>query len=229
MKTSVIVTSFNNTFLSAHMTMACVRQINMSTDSEDYELILVDPVPSKGTHVPVRDDYHVLKIDKWLKPDPDPGYAACVNLGAENAEGEYLAFVQNDAFVMEGWLTGICKYLDNGYDLIWPCQIPRTRADVLAIEKRDWFDPLSLHGWRDEGLFVIKKKAWEKVGGYDPTLSILVQREFLTRMEASGIKWADINKVRYIHLMAGTNTQLMQSDPDEYDAKIKKDADKLND
>ena len=64
MKTSCIVTSYNNTFLSAHMTMACVRQINMSTDSEDYELILVDPVPSKGTHVPVRDDYHVLKIDK---------------------------------------------------------------------------------------------------------------------------------------------------------------------
>ena len=142
MKASVIVTSINNTHVSAHMTMSCVRNITAYTEPENYELILVDPVCQP--HFPMRDDYHVLKIDKWLKPDPDPGYATCVNLGAKEAIGDYLFFVQNDAFVQEGWMEGILEYLDRsdgrGYDLIWPDQIPSTREYVKETFKRDLFD-----------------------------------------------------------------------------------------
>ena len=226
MKASVIVTSINNSHLAAHITMACLRDITLYTNPKDYELILVDPVCDN--YNPPRDDYKVLKIDKWLKPDPDPGYAACVNLGAKEAKGDYLFFVQNDAFVNEGWLDGILKYLENGYDLVWPDQIPRTRADVLEIEKRDWFDEKSLHGWNDEGLFAISRKAWDLSGGYNPEFSLLVQKEFLGRIGGMDIKRVDINKVRYTHLMAGSNLTLMEDNPQEYERRMTKDAEVLN-
>ncbi len=220
MKVSIIVTSFNNTHTSCHMTMACLANITAYTDPEDYELILVDPVCKP--HFDPRDDYKVLKIDKWLKPNPDPGYASCVNLGAKEAQGEYLVFVQNDAFVQEGWLRGLLKYLENGYDLVWPDQTPRSREYILKTYKADWFDDESLHGWNDEGIFAISKKAWEKVGGYKDGMSLLVQKEFLAR--AGELKKVDINKVRFTHIMAATNLQLLDSDAKAYDEKMTKDA-----
>ena len=226
MKVSIIVTSYNNTHFSCHMTMACLANITAYTDPGDYELILVDPV--SNPHFDPRDDYKVLKIDKWLKPNPDPGYASCINLGAKEAIGEYLVFVQNDAFVEREWLPGLLTYLENGYDLVWPDQTPRSREYIKATEKADWFDNESLHGWRDEGIFAISRIAWDKTGGYKDGMTLLAQKEFLDRVGKIGLNWVDINKVRFTHIMAATNLQLLDSDAKAYDRKMNKDADILN-
>ena len=226
MKVSIIVTSYNNTHFSCHMTMACLANIAAYTDPKNYELILVDP--KSDPHFDPRDDYKVLKIDKWLRPDPDPGYASCLNLGAKKAKGKYLIFIQNDAFVERDWLPGLLKYLENGYDLVWPDQTPRSFEYVEQTKKADWFDDESLHGWRDEGIFAISKEAWDKVGGYKDGFSLLAQREFLQRAGQMGIKWVDINKVRFTHIMAATNLQLLDTDAKAYDDKMRKDAEVLN-
>lgn len=226
MKVSIIVTSYNNTHFTNHMTMACLANIAAYTNPKDYELILVDPI--SDPHFDPRDDYKVLKIDKWLKPNPDPGYASCINLGAKEAKGKYLVFIQNDAFVERDWLPGILKYLQNGYDLVWPDQTPRSYEYVQKTKKAGWFDQESLHGWRDEGIFAISKEAWNRVGGYKDGFSLLAQREFLERIGNLGIKWVDINKVRFTHIMAATNLQLLDSDAKAYDNKMKRDADILN-
>ncbi len=227
MKVSIIVSSYNNTIVSKHMTQACLANITAYTDPKLYELILVDPV-SDPHFAPVDyDPYKVLKIDKWLKPNPDPGYASCLNLGAREAEGKYLVFVQNDAFVERGWLEGLLKYLEK-YDLVWPDQTPRSYEDVQRIDKLDWFDDEALHGWRDEGIFAISKEVWDKVGGYRDGFTLLAQREFLDRVGQTDIKWVDICKVRFTHLMAGSNVQLQLNKPKEYEKRMKKDADKLN-
>src|SRR3990167_5274739 len=228
MKVSIIVTSMNNTIISKHMTQACLANIAAYTDPKDYELILVDPVSTPHWDPSDYDNYKVLKIDKWLKPNPDPGYASCINLGAKEATGEYLVFVQNDAFVERGWLDGILKYLENGYDLVWPDQTPRSFEDIQRIDKLDWFEGEALHGWRDEGIFAISREAWEKVGGYEDGFTLLAQKEFLKRVGKSDIKYVDINKVRFTHLMAGSNVQLQQNQPLEYNQRMKKDADILN-
>ena len=90
----------------------------------------------------------------------------------------------------------------------------------------DWFEEDALHGWRDEGIFAIKKEVWEKVGGYRDGFTLLAQAEFLKRLQ--GIKFVDICKVRFTHLMAGSNVQLQLDNPKEYDKRMRKDADKLN-
>ena len=226
MKTSVIVTSFNSTIISKHMTQACLANIIAYTKPKDYELILVDPICETYFTPNDYEPYGVIKVDKWLRPDPDPGYASCLNLGAKKAKGEYLVFVQNDAFVERGWLEGLLKYLENGYDLVWPDQTPRSYEDVQRIDRLDWFDEEALHGWRDEGIFAMTKKAFDKVGGYKDGFTLLAQREFLERI--TDIKMVDICKVRFTHLMAGSNVQLQFDNPKEYNSRMKKDADKLN-
>ena len=228
MRASIIVTSFNNTIVSKHMTQACLANITAYTDPKDYELILIDPVCEPHFGPSDYDNYHVINIDKLLRPDPDPGYAACINLGAKEAEGKYLVFVQNDAFVERDWLNGILRYLEGGYDLVWPDQTPRSYEDIQRIDKLDWFDDEALHGWRDEGIFAISKEAWDRVGGYTDGFTLLAQKEFLERAGQVDIKWVDINKVRFTHLMAGSNVQLQLDKPEEYNQRMKKDADQLN-
>ena len=227
-KVSIICTSYNNTIISKHMTQACLANITAYTDPKLYELILVDPKSDPHFSPTDYDNYHAIKIDKWLKPDPDPGYASCLNLAAKEAEGEYLVFVQNDAFVEKGWLEGLLKYLEGGYDLVWPDQTPRTYEDIQRIDKLDWFEDAALHGWRDEGIFAIKKEVWDKVGGYKDGFSLLAQREFIERSGQFNIKWVDICKVRFTHMMAGSNVQLQLDDPKEYDKRMRKDAKILN-
>lgn len=224
--TSIVLTCLNNSRFNAHMSMASIAAITKFTDPEDYELIVVDP----ESKYPIRDDYHVLKIDKWLKPSPDPGYTACMNLGAKKAKGEYIVFMQNDVFVHEGWLSNLRLYLESGlYDVVWPDQVPRDREYVLASYKRNHFDTEAMKGSRDAGLFMITKKGFEKTGGWDEDLGLLAEKDFyLNKVNGAGLRWTDTNKVIITHIMAGTNLQLLDSNPEEYDRRMDKDAKKTN-
>src|SRR3990167_11286650 len=110
-KVSIIFCLFDFSRTLRHMTMASLANIRRFTDDEDYELILVDNVPV----FPIRDDYFVLRLeDMKIKTNKkDHGYYKSLNEGAKLAKGKYLCFIQPDVFVHEGWLDGLCHYLDN--------------------------------------------------------------------------------------------------------------------
>ena len=208
------------------MTMTCIDCVGKYTNPDEYELIVVDPEPSEA----IRDDYKVLPKFKHLKPSPDPDYAACMNLGAKEAKGEYLVFLQNDVFVHEGWLPGLRQYLDSGkWRVVYPDQSPRNRQYVLDSYTRDPFHPESLTGSRDAGLMMITREAFDKVGGWDDDLSLLAERDMYERLGKAGILWTDTNKVLITHIMGATNWVQHHNDPEGYDKRMQKDAKKLND
>lgn len=223
--TSIILTCKIRNKAECHMTMTCIDCIGKYTDIDDYELIVVDPEPSE----PIRDDYHVLPKYKHLMPSPDPDYADCMNLGAKEAKGEYLVFMQNDVFVNERWLPCIRQYLESGeFDVVFPDQVPRTRKYVLDSYKRDPFHPDSLKGGRDAGLMMITRAAFDKVGGWGNGFSLLAEREMYERIGKYNIRWTDTNKVFITHIMGGTNWKQLHDDPDGYNMRMQKDAERLN-
>ena len=59
---SIILTSFNNTIISKHMTQACLANITAYTDPSLYELILIDPVSKPHWDHSDYDQYKVIKI-----------------------------------------------------------------------------------------------------------------------------------------------------------------------
>lgn len=218
--TSIILTCFNNSRFNAHMSMACIANITKFTDPEDYELIVMNPI----SKFPIRDDYNVLKVDKYFNLPNDPGYTACMNLGAQSAKGEYLVFIQNDVFVHEGWLPSLRQYIEQGYDAVFPDQVPRSREYVKATYDRHPFDPESMKGGRDAGLMMITKKHFEEIGRWDENLSLLAEQDLYKRLG----KWTDTNKVIITHIMAGTNLQLLDNDPESYNHKMEEDAKRTN-
>jgi GT2 family glycosyltransferase len=201
--------------------MDCVSKY---TNPDEFELIVVDPEPSEA----IRDDYGFLPKYNHLQPSPDPGYAACMNLGAKEAKGEILVFLQNDVFVHEGWLSGLRQYVENGFDVVFPDQVPRTRQYILDSYEREPFDPLAMMGGRDAGLMMITKEMFERVGGWDPELSILAERDMYERLGFIKCKWTDTNKVQITHIMGASNWKLLADDPDEYNRRMDFDANKLN-
>lgn len=223
--TSIIMTCKIRNKTECHMTMTAIDCIGKYTNPDEYELIVVDPEPSE----PIRDDYHVLKIDKHLTPSPDPDYSSCMNLGAKEAKGDYLVFIQNDVFVSEGWLSGLRQYIELGhYDIVFPDQVPRDRQYILDSYQRSVFDPESLKGSRDAGLIMMTREIFNKVEGWPEDMSILVESEMYRRLGAVGAKWTDTNKVQITHIMGASNWKQHADNREEYDRRMGKDAERLN-
>lgn len=229
MKTSVIVSCFNNTKTAAHMSMLCIDHIRKFTDEGEYKLVVIDPTPK----YPIRDDYKTLfegkKDYNHVKLDQDPGYTKGMNLGAQyNQDCEILVFLQNDVFVREGWLKDLRWYIENGWDAVWPDQVPRDRQYVLDTYERKMDDPESLKGGRDAGLLMITRDAFNRTGGWNEELSLLAEKDFFGRMKKGNVNATDTNKVLITHIMAATNLDLLVNNPDEYNRRMGADADKLN-
>ena len=227
MKVSIIVSCFNNTRTATHMSMLCLDHIRKFTDPP-YQLIVVDPVPK----FPIRDDYKTLGLENdpdtiWAKFPTDIGYTAGMNKGAELATGEVLVFIQNDVFVREHWLPDLLWYIKDGWDVVFPDQVPRSREYVKESYTREHSNEFAKKGGRDAGLMMITKSAFDKVK-WNPELSLLAERDFYERMSKAGIRWIDTNKVLITHIMAATNLEILDTNPNEYEKRMTKDAEAMN-
>jgi len=218
--TTVIVIGYHETRLSAHMTMLCLANITKYTDTEDYELILIEDIPVFA----VRDDYHVLKIDKHIILDEKTSYSKKINLAAAQANGEYLAIIQNDVFVWEGWLKNLRWYLENGYgEAIIPAQFPCTRQAILDSYAMSLEEGLN-QGARDACMIYITAEAFKKTGGFNPDLQILQEADFYDRMSKAGVIQITTNKVQVSHMTLGTHYQDMA----EFERKLHHDSEIQN-
>lgn len=219
-KASIILTAYIQSKFQAHMTMACIANITKFTNPEEYELIVM----SDSEKWPIRDDYHVLKIDKYIKTEGE-SYTKAMNHGAKEASGDILVFLQNDVFVHEDWLPELRKYLSSDiYEAVFPDQVPRDRQYVKDTYTRSSFERDSLQGSRDAGLLMITKNAFERTGGWNEDLTLLCEKDFYQRMGKANVKWTDTNKVMITHIMAATNLDRLENKPEEYDAMMRHDA-----
>lgn len=218
MQTSIIMTAHIQTPMQAHMTMAAIANVTRYTPEDEYEFILMDA----DNKFPVRDDYHVLKIDNHVYTKL--GYTASMNEGARLAMGDILVFMQNDVFVWEGWLPKLRWYIDNHFaDAMFPDQCPRDRK---FVEQSYLLDDISAmkFGSRDAGLLMITKEAFAKTGGWNKDLSLLAEKDFYERMGKAGVTYKDTCKVLITHIMAATNLDLLNTNLEEYNRRMDHDA-----
>lgn len=221
--TTIIMTSYNQTLWQSQMTMASVANVTRYTEPEEYELILM----SDSEKFTVRDDYKVLKIDRYERTEGF-NYTKSMNEGAKLAKGDYLVFLQNDVFVHEGWLPDLRYYLEKGIsECIWPDQMPRSRVFVKQSYSMS-YDIAMQFGSRDAGLMMITKKAFQRTGGWDEELTLLAERDFYNRLAMASVVTKDTCKVMVTHIMAASNLYRMAVNPEEYNNMMRKDAKKLN-
>lgn len=219
-KVSIICTAYNQTAVSAHITMACLANITKYTDPEDYELILIEDIPK----FPVRDDYGVLKIDNHIVLNEYTNYTVKMNLAAKEAKGKYLCFIQNDVFVWEGWLNAFFYYFDNNLsECMIPDQFPRTRAYIKTARSMTYEQGLG-RGHKEDCMYFMTAAVFKRIGGWNEDLRALIQDDFYRRCTEANVRVDSTNKVQVTHITLATHYQDMA----EFDKKLHHDTQILN-
>lgn len=105
MKVSFIIPVYNQ----IELTLRCIETLQQSVRSYDYEIIIVDDCSDSETS----EKLETLQNDriKLITNSSNLGYAKSNNIGAQNAQGEFLVLANNDLEFPNGWLEPILKGL----------------------------------------------------------------------------------------------------------------------
>lgn len=99
---SIVVLNWNN----LKLTQRCVQSIRQYT-AVPYELVLVDNGSEEGGSA----SYMSQAADTAILNETNIGFSAAFNQGLERARGEYIAFLNNDTVLPEGWATTLVQTL----------------------------------------------------------------------------------------------------------------------
>jgi GT2 family glycosyltransferase len=153
--------------------------------SAALEVILVDNASSDGSLQLAQEQLPGLRLLPQLR---NLGFAPACNIGARAAQGEYLAFLNNDARVPPDWLQALTAPLQNAPDdlacvastlLSWDGRLidfvggalnPGGRA--FQVDQGLPYDPTHYREARDllfacGGAMLIRRRVYLEVGGFD--------------------------------------------------------------
>jgi|CXWL01.1.fsa_nt_gi GT2 family glycosyltransferase len=104
-RTSVVIPVFNN----ADFTFQCLRSLLSEIDLRSTEIIVVNDCSTDETHALLslfRNKVRVVNNEK------NSGFGETCNHGASVARGRYLVFLNNDTWVLRGWLDELEKTIE---------------------------------------------------------------------------------------------------------------------
>jgi GT2 family glycosyltransferase len=111
LKISVIIVNYNG----LKYLKTCFDSIAKSSyPFEKMEAIMVDNKSGDGSIDFVKASYPWVNV---LSLDTNYGFAMANNIGAKNAKGEYLVFLNNDAVVTPNWLNSLVDTMEKDSDI----------------------------------------------------------------------------------------------------------------
>jgi GT2 family glycosyltransferase len=162
---SVIIPSYR----SAATIAACLVALTRQRDAPPYEIIVVDSSPDATPEI-IRQQFPQAQLIH-LGQQTDP--AAARNLGAQQARGALLAFIDSDCIAPPNWLAQLCARLQAGYDAVGGA-IANANDDALAswasylCEFREFLPGGSAHDTLNLtlGNAAYRRSAFEATGGF---------------------------------------------------------------
>lgn len=150
----------------------------------NYEIIVVDNGSSDGSPAFVRENFPTVRL---IDAGENLGFAGGNNLGAQHANGKYLAFINPDMTVEPDWLFSLVEELENNPD------VGMATSKILMLPEPDKINTCGndvhfagfgfLRGWEQSaddamtknedvcsvsgGAFLVEKTFFESIGGFD--------------------------------------------------------------
>lgn len=107
---SIIIPSYR----AAATIRACLTALRDQQIDQPYEIIVVDSSPDESVVLAARLFPAVQVIHLPSQTDP----ALARNIGAQQAQGDYLAFIDADCIAAPDWLRRLVATLEHGYDAV---------------------------------------------------------------------------------------------------------------
>jgi GT2 family glycosyltransferase len=174
----------------------CLQSLGEASTA-DIEIILVDNASSDGSAGRVATEFPEIHL---VRCPTNIGFGAGNNLGASLAKGEYLAFLNPDTVVEQGWLEALIKALEGDP------QLGLVTSKILLLQSPDQINtcgndvhisgltlcrgmgkPRSSFNLPEEvaavsgAAFVIRRALFEALGGFDA--------DFFLYMEDTDLSW----------------------------------------
>jgi GT2 family glycosyltransferase len=190
----------------------CLTSLLRFTAYDDFEVILVDSgSQEKRTH----DYYERLAADSRVRIVPSSGafnYSAANNLGASQASGDFLLFLNNDIEILEPeWLTELVRWAERpdigavGAKLLYPDGRVQHAGIILGITGHAghifWGAPEGTGGpfgsveWYRNysaitgACLMVRRQRFEEVGGFDESYQLVFSDvELGVRLRAHGYR-----------------------------------------
>jgi len=171
----------------------CVKSIRERTEYEYYELIILDD----GSPNPDVYEYIRRVADVALRHEKNEGIAKSRNDLIEAARGEYICFVDSDAVVFPGWLTGLVETL-----AVHP------KIGIVSALPSSFMNLYVNLGLDEDGLISVetifttcalyRRKMFEIYGGFDEDLwNMQSDLDFGLRVNAAG-EWRMVVNPRVV-------------------------------
>lgn len=142
-------------------------------------------VASFATHAP----FEVTYVDGASIESKSAG--ASRNFGSRGASSTYLAFLDDDDVWAPEFLSAALEAIDStGADLVvaWTWHVRGARRDA-GLSIRSHLEPTEILG-KNPGLtgsnFVVRREIYERIGGFDETLRVANDHDFLIRFLDAG-------------------------------------------
>jgi GT2 family glycosyltransferase len=91
-----------------HLTLQCLRALQVNTDVTAYEVIVINDASSDWTKSALAN----VRGVKVINVKDNLGYLRATNLGISVARGKYVALLNNDTIPLSGWLDRLVEQLD---------------------------------------------------------------------------------------------------------------------
>lgn len=173
---SVVVCTYNREDLLAD----CLQSLACQTfNSAQYEVIVVDNNSSDNT-AKVAADFVAGKANYRLISEPEQGLSHARNKGLAEAQGEYVAFIDDDARAPENWLETAARIVA-AYS---PDIFGGPAAPIFGCETPVWYKEIygirgdrGETGWLRKGFIVgtnifFRRELLKEYGGFDPELGM---------------------------------------------------------
>jgi GT2 family glycosyltransferase len=180
---SVVVVNYNG----ADTLERCLQALLDDTGTVETEILVVDNDSSDGSAAIAERLAGEHESVRVLRSDTNRGYAGAVNLALPEARGEYVAVLNMDVVVSEGWLGPIVAFLESNPDAGAACPLIVLESDPdrinaagqdvhpTALGFNRWLDkpreragsePLRVSGLHGAA-FLIRRELLERLGGWD--------------------------------------------------------------
>lgn len=182
---SIIIVNYNG---KTHLEK-CLQSL-MEIKYAQYEVIIVDNNSTDGSVELVQTEYPKVKI---IKLDKNYGFAEPNNIGAKNAEGEFLLFLNNDTVVTPNFVTELVNIMNQDPQIVI-CQSLLLKPNGDIDSSGDFVDTLGrayssrnrptdvqyILSARGASMMARKNVFWE-LGGFD--------KNFFASFEDVDIGW----------------------------------------
>jgi O-antigen biosynthesis protein len=181
-KVSIIIPAYDGW----QMNYKCLRSIFRHTQGISYEVIFADDGSSDET-ANIKD---YIKNIVVIRNENNLGFLKNCNHAASFAKGEYILFLNNDTEVTSGWLYSLSDLMDKdpkigivGSKLIYPNGRLQEAGGIIWQDNTAWnyghkknpeapeFNYVKEVDYISGASIMIRKSAWEKLGGFDEIYS----------------------------------------------------------